>query len=152
MTLKMPLIFFAIAVLISPSSADLPKGALEIGDYNGDGIDDYLILDPERSKARNEPHFVFLSDKSTGKHRKLDIEVCNPKWDPGSKTLTSHSFGGGGRTYFHETYSLVGSAPILIMTVQRTEKNVKDAPGTLEFTVTTRKLINGEWATTVLKE
>ena len=150
--MKLPLIFFTIAVLISPSSADVPEGAREIGDYNGDGVDDYLILDPERSKARNEPYFVFLSNRSTGKHRKLDIEVCNPKWNPKTKTLTSHSFGGGGRTYFNETYSLVGSAPRLIMTVQRTEKGVKDAPGTLEFTVTTRKLINGGWATTLLKE
>jgi hypothetical protein len=146
------ILFFAAAVWSFPALAEIPKGATEIGDYNSDGIEDYLLIDAETARSKNESYFVFLSDKATGQHKRLEITVSHPYWDDKTKTLTSHSFGGGGRTYFHETYESHGNSPKLIMTVQRTEKEVKGDPGNLEFTVTTRRMIAGKWVETVTKE
>jgi hypothetical protein len=141
-------IFSFLLVGSVASTADVPKQATLVADFNSDGTLDYTLEDVELRAGRNTICSVFLSD-ADGTHRKLELDVINPSWDPKEKTLTSCSLGGGGRTYVRETYRFSKLHADLVKIVERSERHVNDEP---EYTMTIKTLVNGRWTTKVIRE
>lgn len=125
-----------------------PQGALFVADYNGDGVNDYLVEDTNKN-GRNTAYFVYLSDPHTGTHHKLDLDIANARWNSEDKTLTSCILGGGGRTYTTTVYRFSGLRAYPIKIETRTEKELD---GDLVFTTTTKILVNGHWKIIVKHE
>jgi hypothetical protein len=136
---------------VVPRVKEVPKGAHEVGDYNGDGIPDFLIENKEASGTHNDAYDLYLSDKKTGTYHVYQAFVSNPSWDPKEKTLTSNGHGGAG-FYTNEVYRFPSGKPKLVEKETRIARDIRIGDQEyMQYILTTRILVGKRWKETVQK-
>lgn len=126
------------------------QSAVNIGDFNFDGMEDVAVCDGANGSYGGPSYQVYLSSKAAGKFvfnkEFTDLGKHLGMFEVDAKKKVLRIFDKDGCCWHvTEEYSVVGGKPVKVF-VEEEDATIKDET---KVKVTTKTLVNGKWQTKV---